>query len=111
MFSPVRLPNFAELKTMGLAPMAVVPNKQKLGIGSALIRSGLEKCRELGFGVVVVLGHPNYYPRFGFTPAKDFAIGCEYGPSDDSFMLAELQAGYLRSASEIVKYQEAFRDV
>src|SRR6185503_109729 len=63
MFSPVTLAGHPELRIMGLAPMAVVPEHQREGIGSALVRAGLEECRKLGFGAAVVLGHPAYYPR------------------------------------------------
>ncbi len=78
MFSPVVLPGYPELRIMGLAPMAVLPQHQRRGIGSALVRAGLAECRKLGFGAVVVLGHPDYYPRFGFSPASRFGISCEY---------------------------------
>jgi putative acetyltransferase len=66
MFSPATLSDFADLKIMGLAPMAVVAEHQRQGIGSALVRAGLEKCKQLDFTAVVVLGHQDYYPRFGF---------------------------------------------
>jgi putative acetyltransferase len=111
LFSPVELKNFPDLKLMGLAPMAVAPNSQNQGLGSALVHSGLEKCRELDIGAVVVLGHPNYYPRFGFKAAKDFNISCEYGPCEDSFMLAELKKDYLKGASGIIMYNEAFNEM
>ena len=74
---------------MGLAPMAVLPARQRGGIGSALVRAGLDACRQLGCTTVVVLGHPAYYPRFGFQPASRFALGCEYDVPDEAFM-AEL---------------------
>lgn len=81
---------------MGLAPMAVAPERQRQGIGSALVRAGLDRCKEPGFGAIVVLGHPEYYPRFGFSIAKRFDIGCEYEVPDEVFMVMELQPGYLR---------------
>ncbi|MDB4868956.1 MAG: N-acetyltransferase [Cohnella sp.] len=52
-----------------LAPIAVQPQRQKQGIGAELIREGLKRCRELGYGVVLLIGHPSYYPKFGFRPA------------------------------------------
>jgi putative acetyltransferase len=111
LFSPVSLPGHSDLKIMGLAPMAVVPDQQRKGVGSALVRMGLEECKRLGFGAVVVLGHPGYYPRFGFLPAVRFGIGCQYDVADEVFMLVELHAGYLRGASGKVEYHEAFNNV
>ncbi len=78
LFSPVVLPAHPELKIMGLAPMSVAPTQQRKGIGSALVRAGLERCQQLGFGAVVVLGHPGYYLRFGFLPSTRYSIRCEY---------------------------------
>jgi putative acetyltransferase len=108
MFSPVSLPGHPALRMMGLAPMAVAPAHQRNGIGSALVRAGLEQCRKLGFGAVVVLGHPAYYPRFGFAPSTRFGIGCEYDVPEEVFMVVELDAGVLRGASGKVKYHPAF---
>ena len=108
MFSPVSLPGHAALKIMGLAPMAVAPEHQSKGIGSALVRAGLYQCKQLGFGAVVVLGHPTYYPRFGFSPSVRFGIGCEYEVPEEVFMVMELQGGFLRGASGKVKYHAAF---
>src|SRR5690606_36552324 len=74
MFSPVTLDSDPDLRMMGLAPLAVVPSHQGRGVGSAIVRTGLERCRELGFAAVVVLGHPRYYSRFGFSRALDFGL-------------------------------------
>ena len=111
MFSPVSLSGDAALKVMGLAPMAVLPEHQRQGIGSALVRAGLDQCRQLGFGAVVVLGHPGYYPRFGFVPSARFGIRCEYDVADDVFMVAELQPGFLAGVSGTVSYHPAFGEV
>ena len=111
MFSRVLLANHPELKIMGLGPMAISPEHQRQGIGSALVRAGLEECKELDFGAVVVLGHPEYYPRFGFTPAVLFGISCEYAVPEAAFMVIELQPGYLGGASGEVKYHAAFKNV
>jgi putative acetyltransferase len=108
MFSPVSLSGHPDLKIMGLAPMAVVPEYQRKGIGSVLVRAGLEECKCLGFGAVVVLGHPEYYPRFGFSPGSRFGIRCEYEAPEAAFMVIELQPGFLRGASGTVKYHRAF---
>lgn len=111
MFSPVALPGHPELKIMGLAPMAVAPEHQRKGIGSALVRAGLEECKKLGFGAVVVLGHPEYYWRFGFLPSVRFGLGCEYEAPEEAFMVVEFQPGYLRGASGKIKYHAAFNKV
>ena len=111
MFSPVSLSDLADLKIMGLGPMAVVPKHQRKGIGSALVRAGLEKCKEIAFGAVIVLGHSGYYPRFGFSPSVRYGIRCEYDVPEDVFMVTELQPGYLKNASGIIKYHPAFNDV
>lgn len=92
---------------MGLGPMAVAPGHQRKGIGSALVRAGMEMCKQLGFGAVVVLGHPEYYPRFGFLPSARLGIVYEYEVPEDVFMAAELQPGYLRDATGIIKYRSA----
>jgi putative acetyltransferase len=99
LFSPVTLSSRRELQIMGLAPMAVVPSRQRQGIGSALVRAGLDACRQLGSDAVVVLGHAEYYPRFGFVPASRFGLRCEYDAPDDVFMALELTAGALAGVS------------
>ena len=111
MFSPVSLSGHPALQIMGLAPMAVSPDRQRAGIGSALVRAGLEQCARVGFGAVVVLGHPAYYPRFGFVPSTRFGIGCEYDVPEDVFMVVELQPGFLRGASGTIRYHAAFSSV
>jgi len=75
-----------------------------------LVRAGLEACKEIGAGAVVVLGHSDYYPRFGFTAAVNFGIGCEYDVPAEAFMALELRPGYLRGASGTVKYLTAYDD-
>ncbi len=110
MFSPVSLSGHPALRIMGLAPMAVAPEHQRKGIGSALVRDGLDQCRQLGCGAVVVLGHSSYYPRFGFSPSARFGISCEYDVPEDVFMVMELQAGFLDGVTGQVKYHSAFAD-
>jgi len=111
MFSPVSLSGHPGLKIMGLAPMAVAPEYQRKGIGSALVHTGLDRCKQLGFGAVVVLGHPEYYPRFGFSPSTRFGIKCEYEVPEEVFMVFELLPGYLRGASGTIKYHAAFSNL
>jgi putative acetyltransferase len=88
--------------------MAVLPSYQQRGIGSQLVREGLEQCRRVGHEVVVVLGHPHYYPRFGFAPAKSYGIEYEPNVPEEAFMVTELRAGALAGRRGKVKYQPEF---
>jgi putative acetyltransferase len=108
LFSPVTLLGHPSLKIMGLAPMAVLPDHQRRGIGSALVRAGLDACRQFGFGAVIVLGHAEYYPRFGFQPASRFGIKCEYDVPDDVFMALELLPSAMAEKSGTIRYHPAF---
>ena len=111
MFSPVTLDGSHELKIMGLAPMSVLPERQGNGIGSELVREGLVKCKQLGFTVVVVLGHPEYYPRFGFSPSSELGIKCAYDVPEEMFMVIALQPQALSRKSGLVKYHAAFSNL
>jgi putative acetyltransferase len=111
MFTPVTLSTDPDLKVMGLAPMAVTPQHQKQGIGSGLVRAGLEQCGQIGFVAVVVLGHPEYYPRFGFSPSSRFGMDSEYEVPENVFMAMELKPDALRGKTGRVKYHAAFNSV
>ena len=111
LFSPVSLAAHDHLNLMGLAPMAVVPDYQRKGIGSALVRQGLVRCKDLGICAVVVVGHAEYYPRFGFVSAERYGLRCEYDVPADVFMVAELEGGALTGASGLVRYDDAFAGV
>ena len=108
LFSPVSHSEHPDLKVMGLAPMAVTPGRQRSGIGSELVRAGLERCKEMKIAAVVVLGHPNYYPRFGFVSSSKFQITSEYDVPEDVFMVLELQDGVLDGRSGRVHYHAEF---
>lgn len=96
------------LSILGLAPVAVLPKYQRQGIGTLLIRQGLKECARSGFQAVVVLGHPDFYPRFGFIPASRKGLGCEYDVPDEAFMVLELESGALQDCSGTVKYRSEF---
>jgi len=94
-------------RTMGLAPLAVLPSRQNRGIGSRLVRSGLSACRNIGRDVVFVLGHEGYYPRFGFRPGAEH--GLLFGGAENRhFMVAELRRGALAGMSGNVRYHPEF---
>ena len=109
LFSPVRLTGADDLRAVGLAPMAVAPERQRTGIGSALVREGLAHCQRQGVAAVFVVGHPEYYPRFGFRPASGFGITCEFEVPDEVFMAMELAPGALKGRAGRLFYHEAFR--
>ncbi len=88
--------------------MAVAPEFQKQGIGARMISQGLKLCRAGGCRAVVVLGHPSYYPRFGFQPSQPFGIFWENDCPKEAFMILELGAGVLESLLGAVKYHPAF---
>jgi putative acetyltransferase len=94
------------VKALALAPMAVEPSHQRQGIGSALVRAGLERARVDGWEAVIVLGHPRYYPRFGFTAAQARHLEAPY--SGDAFMALALRPGALDGQRGRVVYPAAF---
>jgi putative acetyltransferase len=94
---------------IGLAPMSVLPEFQNKGIGSRLVREGLEACKREGYDAVVVLGHTAFYPRFGFLIAKDRGLDNEYNAAD-SFMVLELREGVLEKIRGLVKYAPEFSE-
>jgi putative acetyltransferase len=96
---------------LALAPMAVHPEFQKQGIGSKLIRQGFARCRKLGHKIVVVVGHPNYYPRFGFTSARAKGLEAPFSVPDEAFMVIEIAPGALNGISGMVIYPPAFEGV
>lgn len=112
LFSPVTVTN-GELQwiSVALGPMAVLPAFHNQGIGSALIRAALKELKTAGHDVVIVLGHSQYYPRFGFKPSKPFGIQWEGNVPEDVFMVLELRENALNSKSGIVRYHSSFKDV
>jgi putative acetyltransferase len=91
--------------------MAVAQQHQRKGIGSALVRAGLQRCKELGAGAVVVLGHSGYYTRFGFAPSAPLDIKCGYDVPEEVFMILELKPGYLAGKTGTIHYHAAFAKV
>ena len=98
-------------ETISMAPMAVLPAYQNLGIGSELIRNSFTKARELEYKSVLVMGHEEFYPRFGFKPASEFGIICPFDVPDENFMALEFFPDTLSGVSGKVKYDQLFIDL
>jgi putative acetyltransferase len=109
LISPVTLGG--DLKIAGLAPMAILPEWQHRGVGTKLVHAGLQACEKAGYEAVVVLGHADYYPRFGFVPSVNFGIKSEYDVPPEVFMVKELREGALKGATGTVIYHQAFNEV
>ena len=92
-----------------LAPIAVRPNYQKLGVGSRLIEEGIRRCRSLGYSIILLIGHPTYYPRLGFQPARQFGLELkQFEVPDEVFMVYEVEEGKLREIQGELKYPNTF---
>lgn len=100
----------ASVDSLALAPVSVAPNHQKKGIGGKLIIVALEKAKELGYGSVVVLGHSEYYPKFGFERASQRNIKAPFEVPDEVFMVMELRENALQGVEGIVQYSSAFAE-
>ena len=112
LFSPVTLAGKGtDLNIAGLAPMAVMPDFQNRGIGTELVEKGLKQCESVGYQAVVVVGYPEYYPRFGFVPGSRFGIKSEYDVPEEVFMVKELVAGILSGYQGIVAYHRLFNNL
>ncbi len=107
LFSPVTVEARPGLRGLGLGPIAVLPEVQKTGVGSRLMRAGLERVRRAGFDFVALVGCESYSLRFGFLPARNFGLSCEYGDGD-FFMALELKPGMLGGVQGMLRYVSAF---
>lgn len=101
----------ASSSSLALAPVAVRPEWQRRGIGARLMEAGLAAARAAGYGSVVLLGHPAYYPRFGFEPASRWGIRAPFAVPDDAFMALELRPSALAGTPGTVRYPEEFAGV
>jgi putative acetyltransferase len=112
LFFPIKVKGpAASYDALALAPMAVLPDLQKKGMGGQLITKGLETAQALGFRSVIVVGHPEYYPRFGFVPASRWGIQAPFDLPDEVFMAKELVADGLKEVSGMVAYPGEFEEV
>ncbi|GIO23568.1 GNAT family N-acetyltransferase [Oceanobacillus sp. J11TS1] len=111
LFSKITIENNEHTtESLALAPIAIHPDYQRQGIGSRLMRKGLDEVKEAGYTSVIVLGHLDYYPRFGFKPASLWGIEAPFDVPDEAFMALELEKDALRYVSGIVQYSEAFSE-
>jgi putative acetyltransferase len=112
LFSPATLDtNDSLIEGMGLAPMAVLPEFQNRGIGSELVAEGLRHIKRMQCPFVIVLGHDQYYPRFGFQTASQYGLRCQWdGVPDEAFMVLIINASTMKDVSGIVRYRDEFNE-
>ena len=108
MFTPGRI---GKIPVEAMAPVAVRPERQGVGIGSAIIRAGLANLRQAGQRIVIVEGNPKYYTRFGFQDATPLGITCEFNPPPGCFMVQELAEGALQGVHGMAYFAEEFQSV
>lgn len=109
LFTPVSIesPRFS-IPALALAPLAVGPEFQRGGVGGALVRAGLEACRAAGHRLIVVVGHPEYYSRFGFAPAHWFGIRTTFEVPAAALRVLALAPDALTGVSGLVRYPAPF---
>jgi predicted N-acetyltransferase YhbS len=110
LFSKMKIVGESEYETLMLAPLAVIPELQKQGIGGKLIKKGIEKAIELGFDSIIVVGHKDYYPKFGFQKASKWGIKCPFEVPDGAFMAIELTENALENKAGVVQFPEEFME-
>lgn len=94
--------------SLALAPVSVLPEYQQNGIGQGLIKAAIEAAKNAGHQSVIVLGHPAYYPKFGFKPSTHWNIKTPFEVPEEALMALELQDGALKDVSGIIVYSQAF---
>jgi putative acetyltransferase len=109
LFSPVAVQSErSSFTALALGPMAVIPGHQRKGIGTQLVHAGLRECKKRGHSIVFVLGHREYYPRFGFLSSRPLGFRWEKDVPEEYFMVVELEEGALEGKDGVVKYHPAF---
>src|SRR5436853_3912475 len=109
MYSPLSIDGKFEGAALG--PMAVLPQCQRRGIGSRLIEAGNRKLKDDGCPFIIVVGHADYYPRFGFKPASEHGIKCEWDVPDNVFMVLILDQAKMEGVSALATYRHEFSSV
>jgi len=109
LFTPITIQGVeSDYPSLSLGPIAVIPDYQKDGIGGKLILEGHRIALELGYTSVILLGHPSYYPRFGYRTAELWGLTNPWGIHNEAFMVIELVEGSLEGKAGLVIYPEAF---
>ena len=108
LYSPISV---GSVTGAALGPMSVVPEYQRQGVGGTLIETGNRMIKDRGYPFIIVLGHAEYYPRFGFVPARSRGIQWEWDVPDDVFMLLVLDEEKMRGVSGLSKYRQEFSTV
>jgi putative acetyltransferase len=96
---------------MGLGPIAVLPEHQRKGVGSLLVRAGIERLKRQGSPFIILVGHPKYYPRFGFELASKRGIRCQWDEvPDDAFMILILDETAMAGVKGMVRFRKEFEE-
>jgi putative acetyltransferase len=91
--------------------MAVIPSRRRRGIGKLLVQAGLKILKEKGCPFVIVLGHPDYYPRFGFQPAARLNIKSQWDDvPEEAFMILVMDEKVMQDVSGIARFRDEFND-
>ena len=109
MYSPVTVAG--NVKGAALGPMAVLPEHRRQRIGTKLIEAGNRKIKDAGYPFIIVVGHAEYYPRFGFRLASEYGLKCEWDVPDDVFMVLILDQAKMQGVSGLAKYRDEFSTV
>ncbi len=110
LFSKIKIVGESEFETLMLAPIAVIPELQKQGVGGKLIKKGIEKAKELEFDSIIVVGHKDYYPKFGFQKASQWGVQCPFEVPDGAFMAIELTEKALENKAGVVLFPQEFME-
>ncbi|HEY0073143.1 MAG TPA: N-acetyltransferase [Abditibacteriaceae bacterium] len=110
-FQPDEDENSCNASIIGLGPLAVLPEYQKRGVGSALVRETLRQLRESGHEAIALLGNPAYYGRFGFVPASNYNLRCKYDVPVEAFQILELRPGALQNHRGLLLFRPEFDSV
>ena len=111
LFYPIKIKtNKKKCDSLALAPVSVIPKFQNRKIGTTLIQKGLEKAKKLGFKSVIVIGHPEYYPRFGFQTASKYGITAPFKVPDNALLALELQKNALKNCNGTIRYPTQYNE-